>query len=84
MSQLPALDLLYPKVVKGGAIIFDEYGLMPWEGESIAVEEYFDQMDSRSVLKISFAIQPHGYFINERGFRTDSNVSREELKVEIN
>ena len=59
-----ALDLLYPKVVKGGAIIFDEYGLMPWEGESIAVEEYFDQMDSRPVLKkFPFAIQPHGYFI---------------------
>jgi hypothetical protein len=35
------LEYLYPLVVPGGIIIFDEYGVLEWSGESKAVEEYF-------------------------------------------
>lgn len=35
------LENLYPLVVKGGIVAFDDYGIRPWEGESIAVDEYF-------------------------------------------
>ncbi len=39
---LAALKVLYPLVVSGGVIAFDEYGIPPWEGESKAVDEFFD------------------------------------------
>jgi hypothetical protein len=36
-----ALELLWPRVVTGGVVIFDDYGVRPWEGESRAADEYF-------------------------------------------
>lgn len=58
------LELLYPLVVKGGVVILDEYGLVPWQGESNAVDEYFDKIGEKPVIKkFEYATQPHGYFI---------------------
>lgn len=58
------LELLYPLVVKGGVVIFDEYGVIPWQGESNAVDEYFDSIGEHHVFrKFPFSTQPHGYFI---------------------
>ena len=36
-----ALEHLWPLVVQGGVVAFDEYGIPPWEGESRAVDEFF-------------------------------------------
>ncbi len=36
-----ALQLLWPLVVPGGVLAFDEYGIAPWEGESRAVDDHF-------------------------------------------
>lgn len=36
-----ALEQLWPLVVPGGIVAFDEYGIPPWEGESRAVDEFF-------------------------------------------
>lgn len=38
---LIALETLWPLVVPGGVVAFDEYGIPPWEGESRAVDEFF-------------------------------------------
>ena len=58
------LKHLYPLVVKGGVVVFDEYGLIPWQGESLAVEEYFAEMGEQpEIRKFHFSGQPHGYFI---------------------
>lgn len=58
------LELLYPLVVRGGVVVFDEYGIIPWQGESNAVDEYFESIGERPVLrKFPFSTQPHGYFI---------------------
>lgn len=58
------LEHLYPLVVKEGVVIFDEYGLTPWQGESRAVDEYFEKIGSKPVIKkFPFSTQPHGYFI---------------------
>jgi hypothetical protein len=38
---LVALNHLWPLVVPGGVVAFDEYGIPPWEGESRAVDEFF-------------------------------------------
>lgn len=59
-----ALELLYPLVVNGGLVVFDEYGFIPWEGESKAAEEYFEEIGIHPVLKkFTFSTQPHGYFV---------------------
>lgn len=59
-----ALELLYPRVVKGGVVCFDEYGLEPWEGETRAVDEYFaKQAEPPTLRKHPFTLAPHGYFI---------------------
>jgi hypothetical protein len=58
------LELLYPLVLKGGVVCFDEYGLVPWAGESNAVDEYLDNVPERpSVRKHPFTQMPHGYLI---------------------
>jgi hypothetical protein len=61
-----ALDLLYPLVLKGGVVCFDEYAFVPWEGESRAVDEFFADtpLDQRPVIKkFPFSPTPSGYFI---------------------
>ncbi|MGA7934477.1 MAG: TylF/MycF/NovP-related O-methyltransferase [Kovacikia sp.] len=59
-----ALEHLFPLVVKGGVVAFDEYGLIPWQGESIAAEEYFQKIGYEPVIKkFPFSGQPHGYLI---------------------
>jgi hypothetical protein len=60
-----ALELLYPHVVKGGIVVFDEYGFIPWEGESKAAEEYFEEagIGMPVMRKFPYSTQPHGYFI---------------------
>lgn len=59
-----ALEYLFPLVVKGGLVLLDEYGLIPWQGESLAVEEYFDKIGYQPIIKkFHFSGQPHGYFI---------------------
>lgn len=59
-----ALEILYPRVVKGGVVLFDEYGIRPWEGESTAVDEYFK--DKKVVIRrFDWCPNPGGYIIKE-------------------
>jgi hypothetical protein len=59
-----ALELLYPRVVQGGIVCFDEYGVMPWEGETRAVDEFFADLSERPVLrKHPFTQQPSAWFV---------------------
>jgi hypothetical protein len=61
-----ALEHLYPLVVTGGIVCFDEYGFTPWAGESKAVEEYFRKYDLAPVLeKFPFTPSPGGYFVKK-------------------
>jgi hypothetical protein len=58
------LELLYPRVVKGGVVCLDEYGLEPWAGETRAVDEYFAAHGpAPTIRKHPFTQAPHGYFI---------------------
>jgi hypothetical protein len=59
---LAALKAFYPLVVKGGLVVFDEYGLVEWPGESKAVEEYFGA-DLPTLEKFPFSSLPGGFFI---------------------
>lgn len=63
---MTTLKNLFPRVVKGGLVVFDEYGLMPWEGESTAADEYFEKINYKPKWKrFKWSTQPQGYFIKE-------------------
>jgi hypothetical protein len=57
------LKWLWPLVVPGGIALFDEYGIRPWEGESRAVDEYFQ--GKYRIRKFDWAPNPGGYIVKE-------------------
>lgn len=61
---LAALKAFYPMVVKGGMVVFDEFGLIDWPGETRAVEEYFGSNMPR-IEKFPFASLPGGFFVKQ-------------------
>lgn len=61
-----ALEKLYPLVSRGGVIVFDEYALPPWEGETNAVDDYFKEIGEKPVVqKLPFTNLPSGYIVKE-------------------
>ncbi len=58
------LEYLWPLVVPGGVVLFDEYGIRPWEGESKAVDEYFAGKKV-NIRHLDWAPNPGGYIIKE-------------------
>lgn len=60
-----ALELLWPLVVEGGVVVFDEYALPPWEGETRAVDDFLAALPGvRPVVrKFPFAAMPGGYVV---------------------
>lgn len=62
---LRALETLWPLVVPGGVVLFDEYAIPPWEGESRAVDEFF--AGQRITLrKLDWSTNPGAYLIKGR------------------
>lgn len=49
------LEQLYPRIVRGGILIVDDYGVFP--GETKAVDDYFADKDVE-ILKFPFAMTP--------------------------
>lgn len=62
-----ALDKLWDLVVPGGLVVFDEYGLPPWEGEAAAWEEFAAErgLTSLRIRKFPWALTPTGYVVKE-------------------
>jgi len=61
---LKALEVLWPLVVRGGAVLFDEYGIQPWAGESQAVDEFFRDR-KLSLRKFDWSTNPGAYLIKD-------------------
>ena len=61
---LRALELLWPLVVSGGVVLFDEYSIPPWEGESRAVDEYFAGKNLE-MRKFDWSTNPGAYVIKK-------------------
>lgn len=59
-----ALEQLWPLVVPGGIVAFDEYGVPPWEGESRAVDEYFAGRNVK-LRRFEWASNPGAYIVKE-------------------
>ena len=61
---LIALEHLWPLVVQGGVVAFDEYGIPPWEGESRAVDEFFAAHKiSAEFRRFTWSSNPGAYVI---------------------
>ena len=60
--NLTALQHLYPRVVPGGLVVLDEYGMTEWGGESKAFEEYFGESMPK-MKKFPWTSTPGGFFI---------------------
>ncbi len=58
------LKFFYPLVVRGGLILFDEYGIRPWGGESNAVDEYFSDKNVE-IQRFDWCSNPGGYIIKK-------------------
>ncbi|MEK9669516.1 MAG: TylF/MycF/NovP-related O-methyltransferase [Gammaproteobacteria bacterium] len=59
-----SLELLFDRVIKGGVIVFDEYGLIPWEGEANAVDEFFASRNLEpQIQKHPFTVTPSGFLV---------------------
>ncbi len=61
---LVALKYLYPLVVSGGVVLFDEYAMAGFPGESQAFDEYFNGKRP-AMTKFPYISTPSGYFIKE-------------------
>lgn len=59
-----ALEAFWPRIVPGGVILFDEYGIRPWEGESAAVDEFFKNKQVK-LSRFDWAPNPGGYIVKK-------------------
>jgi hypothetical protein len=57
-----ALEHLWPLVVPGGVVAFDEYGIPPWEGESRAVDEFFESKRVK-LSRFDWSSNPGAYVV---------------------
>lgn len=62
---LLGLKLLYPLVVPGGVIIFDEYGFIDFPGETHAVDEYFTGRNDVEIRSFPWAYCPSAYIVKK-------------------
>ena len=59
---LAALEAFWPRILTGGVVLFDEYAIREWPGETEAVEEFFKGAVPR-IEKFGWASAPGGFFV---------------------
>ncbi len=58
-----ALEAFWPRVSRGGLVLFDEYAIKEWPGETQAVDELVAQLPGAIVKKLTWNNVPAGYLI---------------------
>ncbi len=58
---IAGLRHLIPHMVPGGLVVFDEYAITAWAGETRAVEEYFGR--GKRIEKFSWTTLPGGFIV---------------------
>ena len=61
---MAALEHLYPLVVPGGLVVFDEYAKAEWAGESKAYEDFFAPNPPK-LTRFNWTPNPGGFFVKE-------------------
>ena len=59
------LNLIYPRVVRGGVILFDEYGIHTWPGETKAVDNFLKKNKKITLECSSWTNTPSAWFIKK-------------------
>jgi len=58
-----ALEAFWPRLSRGGVMLFDEYGIKDWPGETAAVDEYFADQPEVKVKTLPWTNAPAGYVV---------------------
>ena len=59
------LEYLWDRVSRGGVIIFDEYSIKEWPGETKAVDEFFKDKPGVKIKTLPWTNAPAGYVVKE-------------------
>lgn len=57
-----ALEYLWPKLAKGGIMLFDEYSIPEWPGETQAVDEFFEDKNIK-IQTLQWTNAPAGFVV---------------------
>lgn len=58
-----ALEAFWPRLSRGGIILFDEYSIHDWPGETQAVDEFFADKPEIKIRTLPWTNAPAGYVI---------------------
>ncbi len=58
-----AIDAFWPRLSRGGIMLFDEYAIKDWPGETKAVDEYFAAMPDVKIMTLPWTNAPAGYVV---------------------
>ncbi len=60
-----ALEALWPRLSRNGIMLFDEYSIHDWPGETTAVDEFFEDKTQVKIKTLPWTNVPAGYVIKE-------------------
>jgi hypothetical protein len=60
-----ALEALWPKLARGGLMLFDEYGMKEWPGETQAVDEFFSAIPTVRLQTLDWTNVPAAFLIKD-------------------
>jgi len=60
-----ALENLWPVLSRGGVMLFDEYSIPDWPGETKAVDEFFADKPDIKIKTLLWTNTPAGYIVKE-------------------
>lgn len=60
-----ALTALWPRVSRGGVVLFDEYGIHDWPGETKAVDEFLEDKPGLRLKTLDWTNAPAAYLVKE-------------------
>jgi hypothetical protein len=60
---LAGLEAIWPRVSRGGLILFDEYAIADWPGETQAVDEFLASRPDVRVQTLSWTNAPAGFIV---------------------
>ena len=60
-----AIEALWPRLSRGGIMLFDEYGIREWPGETKAVDEFLCDKPTVQVKTLPWTNAPAGYLVKE-------------------
>ncbi|MBF0553133.1 MAG: class I SAM-dependent methyltransferase [Nitrospirae bacterium] len=63
MPTKTALHHLWPLLSRGGVMLFDEYSISDWPGETKAVDEYFADKSDIKIKTFAWTNAPAGYIV---------------------